>query len=155
MLFLIAQVGSVRLLVTPTYAKTATPLEAAATSDMISYKLTVTNTGLLEVFNISVAAWGDGAGIVGPLTCTDVDGSEVIAEADTDGGLFPLTSRGLMVRGLASYPYSGLRGGRSLICAFSSAVGQSEVRNRGNVSSDKKRKTFHGRASSKPASSRL
>lgn len=100
---------------------------------MISYELTVTNTGLLEIFNISVGAWGDGAGIAGPFTCNDVDGSEEVAEADTDGGLFPLTPRGLTVRGLASYPNSGLRGGSSLICAFSSAVGQSEVRNQADV----------------------
>ncbi len=133
----------------------ASPLEAAEISDMVSYHLTVTNTGLLEVFNISVSGWGDGAGIVGPLTCTDVDGSEVIAEADTDGGVFPLTSRSLTARGLASYPYSGLRGGRSLICAFSSAVGQSEVRNRASVLSSKKLKLLSRASSSKLASPRL
>lgn len=119
--------GSVRLVITASYPKTATPLEAAATSDAVSYVLTVTNTGLLQVFDIYVAAWGDGAGITSALTCEDVDGGSMTDEADTEDGQLTLTYESLKIQGLARYPDSGLRGGSSLTCTFSSAVGQTEV----------------------------
>lgn len=73
-------------------------------------------------------AWGDGAGIADALTCNDVDGGQKITEAGTEEALANSTSESLTVQGLAAYPSSGLGGGRSLTCAFSSAVGQTEVR---------------------------
>lgn len=116
-----------RVLLTPTYPKAANPLEAAATSDAVFYEITVTNAGLLEVFNISVTARGDGAGISGPFTCSDVDETEKVANVGTEGGLLDGTQEPMQVQGLARYPDSGLRGGSSLTCTFSSAVGQTEV----------------------------
>lgn len=116
-----------RFLLTPSYAKSATPLQAAATSDTVPYKITVLNTGLLEVFDISVTAWGDGAGISGGLTCTDVDETQHLAGDAIESGLFPTSYESLEIQGLARYPGSGLRGGSSLTCTFSSAVGQTEV----------------------------
>lgn len=116
-----------RLLLTPSYPKADTPLKAAATTDSVAYELAVTNTGLLEVFNISVVAWGDGSGVTGALTCTDVDGEQHIVGGSTYGSPNNLTHESLRVEGLANYPESGLKGGSSMTCAFSSAVGQTEV----------------------------
>lgn len=121
------QVGSVRFLLTPSYAKAATALEAAATSDTVAYEITITNTGLLEVFDISVTAWADGAGISGTLTCYDVDETPQVANGGTGGGPLPVAHEPLEVQGLAGYPDSGLRGGGSLTCTFSTAIGQTEV----------------------------
>lgn len=116
-----------RLLLTPSYAKTATPLEAASTSDTVDYEITVTNTGLLKIFDISVTAWGDGAGISGALTCIDVNNAQVASDDTEDVRLSVSTHESLQVQGLASYPDSGLPGGGSLTCTFSSAVDQTEV----------------------------
>ncbi|CAM9230892.1 unnamed protein product [Scytosiphon promiscuus] len=121
------QVGSVRLRLTPSYTKAGTPLQAAATNDSVAYELVVTNTGLLEVFNISVVAWGDGSGLEGALTCMDVDGEQNTAGGNSSGSPLSLTYESLRVEGLASYPDSGLKGGSSMTCAFSSAVGQTEI----------------------------
>lgn len=120
------QVGSVRLVLTPSYAKAASPLAVASTTDSVGYDISITNTGLIEVFGISVTAWGDGAGT---LTCNDVDGAQ-FASDDAEGVQLSASShKPLQVQGLARYPSLGLRGGKSLSCAFSSGVGQAEVSN--------------------------
>lgn len=114
-----------RLLLTPYYAKADEPVEAAATADSVAYELTVTNTGLLALFNISVVAGGDVSGVPRALTCTDVDGER---KYNSEGSPLTPTNASLRVEGLASYPGSGLKGGSSITCAFSSAVAQTEVR---------------------------
>lgn len=116
-----------RFLLTPSYAKAASPPAAASTSDSVDYEITITNTGLIEVFGISVTAWGDGAGITGTLTCNDVDGAQFVSD-DAEGVRLSVSSfKSLQVQGLARYPSLGLRGGSSLTCAFSSAVSQTDV----------------------------
>lgn len=110
------QVGSLWLVVNPSYSKSATG-ELAATSDIIDYELVITNTGLLDVFNISVTAWADGAGIQGSLACEDGYGEQVgVSVSSTEVG------------NLAPYPDEGLHTGEFLTCAFTAAVGQAEVR---------------------------
>lgn len=52
----------------------------------------------------------------------------MITETSSEGVLANLNPESLTVQGLAIYPSSGLGGGRSLTCTFSSAVGQAEVR---------------------------
>lgn len=96
----------------PSYAKSAT-LGYAETSDTITYELIVTNTGLLDVFNVAVNTWGDGEGISSPTNC--------------DHGEASTTVHGSGVLGLAPYPDEGLRGGTSFTCEFSATVGQAEV----------------------------
>lgn len=93
----------------------------------MAYEVTITNTGLIEVFDISVTAWGDGAGITGALTCNDVDEARQVASDDTGGASLELPHDSVQVQGLARYPDSGLLGGESLTCTFSSAVDQTEV----------------------------
>ncbi|CAM9245227.1 unnamed protein product [Ectocarpus sp. 13 AM-2016] len=48
-------------------------------------------------------------------------------EVDTEDGQLTLTYESLKIQGLARYPDSGLRGGSSLTCTFSSAVDQTEI----------------------------
>lgn len=110
------QVGSLLLVIDPSYSKVTTG-DSATTSDVIQYKLIITNTGLLDVFKISVTAWADGEGIADVLTCHDVDEERVTVD-DTSTG----------IGGLASYPKEGLQAREHLTCHFSAAVGQTEVR---------------------------
>lgn len=107
----------------PSYTKSSTD-EAASTSDIITYAVTVTNTGLLDIFDLSVMAFADGAGISDSLACYDVGGVEKLSGSGSS--VDPSASK--LIGNLASYPDSGLRGGTSFVCTFSAAVGQSEVR---------------------------
>lgn len=108
------QVGSVRASLGQSYGKLGTDA-AAATSDVITYTYTITNNGLLSLYNVSIQ---DGVlhenGVA--ITCTDTDSQSVL-------GLDPGA-----VAGLAAYPDNGLAPAQSLTCTASDGVTQVEVR---------------------------
>lgn len=104
------QVGSVRLKVKPSYTKET----ATTTDDEVQYTYTITNNGLLSLYNIELVV--DGLlenGIL--LSCDDVGGESV--EGASAG----------MVTGLAVYPENGLAPAASLICSATDKVSQAEV----------------------------
>lgn len=89
---------------------------AAATSDEIEYNYTITNKGLLSLYDISLEDSGlHENGVI--ITCTDVDSSSV---AGVDHG---------NVTGLAAYiDNKGLAPTSSLTCSAKDNVTQEEVR---------------------------
>lgn len=110
------QVGSVHVLLGRSYDKLGTGA-AAATSDEIKYTYTITNNGLLDLFDIGIednTLHDNGV----TITCTDVD-------AQTADGV----GHGSFT-GLATYPDKGLAPATSLTCTATDGVTQSEVRKR-------------------------
>ena len=87
--------------------------QPATSTDEVGYAYTVTNNGLLTLYNIAVHA-----GVLVDVVCVDTNGEEV-------GG----TSLGV-VEGLASYPSRGLAPAGSLECSTTSSVSQEEVSGR-------------------------
>lgn len=100
--------GSIDLLLKSTYANKGL---AATTADDIDYVYTITNDGLLTLYNITVQAEGLMA-----VVCVDTDGRDV-------GGA--LNGR---VDGLARYPSKGLAPAGYLKCRATGTVTQAEVR---------------------------
>lgn len=87
---------------------------AAATSDVIAYTYTITNNGLLSLYNIGI--YDDGLHERGvAITCTDTDSQ---SEVGLSSGAFT---------GLATYPDNGLAPAQSLTCTASDGVTQAEV----------------------------
>lgn len=89
---------------------------AAATSDEIEYNYTITNNGLLSLYDISLEDNGlHERGVI--ITCTDVDSSDVAGVGHGN------------VTGLAAYSNNkGLAPARSLTCSAIDNVTQEEVR---------------------------
>lgn len=107
------QVGSVRVLLTQSYEKLGTDA-AAATSDEVELKYTVTNNGLLNLYDIGIMDNDlHEKGVY--ITCTDVDSETA-----------PGAGHGA-VTGLAAYPDKGLAPASSLTCTASDGVTQAEV----------------------------
>lgn len=110
------QTGSVIVSITQSYGKLGTDA-AAATSDEFEYNYTISNNGLLSLYDIRIGDSGfSEKGVF--ITCTDVDSAAVSG-----------TGHGA-VTGLASYNSDnmGLAPGRSLTCSARDSVTQSEVR---------------------------
>lgn len=99
------------------YVKQATS-EAASTSDEIEYTYTITNNGLLTLYNVSVQDETLGEREI-DIMCTDVD---LRTTRGTSHGVFT---------GLASYPHNGLVPGASIACTADDGVSQAEVRTNG------------------------
>lgn len=102
--------------ITQSYDKLGTDA-AAATSDEIEYNYTITNNGLLSLYDIGIE--DDGLREKGVfITCTDVDSSAV-----------PGIDHGA-VSGLAAYSSDnkGLAPATSLTCSAKDSVTQAEVR---------------------------
>lgn len=110
------QTGSVMVSIRPSYDKLETTA-AAATSDEIVYNYTITNNGLLSLYDISIEGSGlHEKGVY--ITCTDVDSLAV-----------PGVGHGA-VTGLATYiDNKGLAPAASLTCSAKDGVTQAEVRN--------------------------
>lgn len=104
---LFRQVGSVRLEVVPTPTNVTQP---ATTADEVDYVYTVTNNGLLTLYNIAIQTDD-----LVELVCVNGSGGEVVG-----------TSLGI-AEGLASYPSTGLAPAGSLACSTTSRVSQEEV----------------------------
>ena len=108
---LLGQIGSVSLLLESTYANFD---QDASVDDVIVYKYTITNNGLLTLYNIAIED------IV-------VEGEDPMSIEciDTDGGKVDGSS---LVQGLASYPSDGLAPAGSLTCSATGSVSRAEVR---------------------------
>lgn len=92
---------------------------AAATSDVITYTYTITNNGLLSLYNIGIQ--DDTLHETGvAITCTDTDSQ---SEVGLGSGAFT---------GLAAYPNNGLPPAQSLTCTASDGVTQAEVSMKNN-----------------------
>lgn len=107
------QVGSVHILLEAFYDKLGTGA-ASATTDQAEYKITITNNGLLILYEIRVEDEGLLARRV-KIACTDVD---MKTAAGAGHGVFA---------GLAAYPGSGLAPAASLTCTAEDGVTQAEV----------------------------
>lgn len=110
------QVGSVRVVLGRSYDKLGTNV-AAATSDEIKYTYTITNNGLLDLFDIGIEdneLHDNGV----TISCTDVDSQPANG-----------VGHGSFTR-LAPYPDKGLAPAESLTCTATDGVAQSEVRKR-------------------------
>lgn len=87
----------------------------AATSDEVKYTFTITNNGLLSVYNVGIEN-SDLQDKGAAISCTDVD-------------LHKSTGVGKGVcTGLASYPDNALVPGARLTCTTKDGVSQAEVR---------------------------
>lgn len=105
------QVGSVHVKLRQAYKKQGKGT-GAATSDEVKYTFTITNNGLLSVYNVGIDLQDKGAAI----SCTDVD-------------LHKSTGVGKGVyAGLASYPDNALVPAARLTCTTKDGVSQAEVR---------------------------
>lgn len=102
-----SQVGSVHLVVESSYPNRG---GVAATSDEIHYTYTITNNGLLTLYDIAVRTEAPMA-----IVCVDTD--------DQDVSYTELGS----VEGLATYPSNGLRPAGNLTCRSTGGVSQAEV----------------------------
>lgn len=107
------KVGSVDILLETSYDKLGTGA-ASATSDEVEHKITITNNGLLRLYDIGVEDGGLQARGV-RISCTDV-GLQTATGADP--GVFA---------GLAAYPGNGLAPAASLTCTARDGVTQAEV----------------------------
>lgn len=106
----IVQVGSIDLVLLATYANKDL---AATISDEIDYLYTITNDGLLTLYNIAVQAEA-----LMTIVCVDTDGQDV---AGSNLG---------NVEGLASYPDNGLAPAEFLTCRATGSVSRAEVRDK-------------------------
>lgn len=114
-IFLLSQVGSVRLKLTKTYIGTGLNTAAATTDDKVNYVYSITNSGLLTLYDISLQAESlmeNG----GAIDCVDTSGQHVAG-----------SSKGRVV-GLATYSEAGLAPADSITCTAMSGVSQAEVR---------------------------
>ena len=107
------QVGSVDILLETFYDKLGTGA-ASATSDEVDYKITITNNGLLKLYDIGIEDEGlQARGVI--IVCTDID-----LQTATGAGHGVFT-------GLAEYPGKGLVPAASLTCTARDGVTQAEV----------------------------
>lgn len=107
------KVGSVDILLETSYDKLGTGA-ASATSDEVEHKITITNNGLLRLYDIGV----EDAGLQARgarISCTDVD---LQTATGAGHGVFA---------GLAAYPGNGLAPAASLMCSARDGVTQAEV----------------------------
>ncbi|CAM9249880.1 unnamed protein product, partial [Hapterophycus canaliculatus] len=108
-----SQVGSIRVLLTKSYDKLGTDA-AAATSDEVDFIYTITNNGLLNLYDIGIES--DDLHVKGvSITCMDVD-------SETSPGV----GHGAFT-GLAEYPDQGLAPASSLTCTATDGVTQGEI----------------------------
>lgn len=108
------QVGSVQLSLTRTYDMEGLNI-AASTDDEVHYVYTITNNGLLSLYNIGIKAKTLKENNVA-ITCEDT-GDELVVGSTTGS-----------VEGLAAYPSKGLASAASLRCAATDSVSRAEVR---------------------------
>lgn len=107
------QVGSVDILLETSYDKLDTGAASAA-SDEVECKFTITNNGLLRLYDIGVEDEGlQARGVT--IVCTDAD---LQTATGAGHGLFA---------GLAAYPGNGLAPAASLTCTANDGVSQAEV----------------------------
>ena len=113
---LLFEVGSVRLKLTNTYIKKSPNTAAAAsTEDEVKYVYSITNSGLLTLYDISLQAE------------SLMENDEAIDCTDTSGQHVTGSSAGRVV-GLATYSEVGLAPADSIKCTATSGVSQAEVR---------------------------
>lgn len=103
-----------RLSLNSTYFK-MDPSNAASTDDEVHYLYTITNNGLLTLYDIGIK--------VKALVEHDVG----INCVDTDGELVEPAAAGV-VKGLASFPDMGLAPASFITCTATDGVSRSEVR---------------------------
>lgn len=86
----------------------------AATTDSVTYEYSLSNNGLLSLYNISMrdSLLGEHGTII---TCTDTNGNSVVGSKPGE------------VNGLARYPDAGLTPTSKIFCSGTDMVSQEEV----------------------------
>ncbi|CAM9789547.1 unnamed protein product, partial [Ectocarpus sp. 6 AP-2014] len=122
------QVGSVRMETSHAYPK-ETDAAPAATTDSVTYEYSLSNNGLLSLYNISMrdSVLGEHGTII---TCTDTNGNSVVGSKPGE------------VNGLARYPDAGLTPTSKIFCSGTDVVSQEEI-NSGVKESNQEVQAWH------------
>lgn len=108
---LVCQIGSVQLALTTTYSNAG---KKASTGDEINYVYTVTNNGLLTLYDIKIQA-------------DSLHEEEFAIDCVNTNNLLVRGSNVATLSGLAAYPDKGLAPAASLRCTATGVITQAEV----------------------------